>query len=72
MITDYENFDIEMVDLDVPFSQVLGDRQKKVYKKALTFRNDIKLAETNVAIAETDVKASQREFTTLFKSLLWL
>jgi outer membrane protein len=59
LITDYENFDVEMVDLDVPFSKVMEESPKKVYEKALSFRNDIKLAETNVAIAETDLKLAK-------------
>jgi len=59
LITDYENFDIEMVDLDVPFSKVMEESPKKVYEKALTFRNDIKLAETNVAIAATDLELAK-------------
>lgn len=59
LITDYENFDIEMVDLDVPFSEVMKESPKKIFEKALTFRNDIKLAETNVAIAETDLKLAK-------------
>ena len=32
LITDYENFDIEMVDLDVPFSKVMEESPKKVNK----------------------------------------
>lgn len=59
LITDYENFDIEMVDLDIPISTILDQSPKAVYEKALTFRNDIKLAETNVAIAEADLKLAK-------------
>ena len=59
LITDYENFDIEIIDLDVPFSQVMNETPRAIYEKALTFRNDIKLAVTNVEIAETDVKLSK-------------
>ena len=59
LITDYENFDIEIIDLDVPFSQVMNETPRAIYEKALTFRNDIKLAITNVEIAETDVKLSK-------------
>lgn len=54
-ITDYENFAIEMIDVDVPFSEVMGESPKAIYQKSLSFRNDIKLAETNVEIAETDI-----------------
>ena len=43
------------MELDVPFSQVMGESTKKIYEKALTIRDDIKLAVTNVEIAETNV-----------------
>ena len=39
LITDYENFAIEMVDLDVPFSKVMEESPKKVYEKALSLLN---------------------------------
>ena len=54
-ITDYEGFAIEMIDVEVPFSEVMGESPKAIYVKSLSFRNDIKLAETNVEIAETDI-----------------
>ena len=43
LITDYENFDISFMELDVPFSQVMGESTKKIYEKALTIRDDIKI-----------------------------
>ena len=55
LITDYNTFDIVYEDLEVPFSQIMGETPTKIYEKSLTFRNDIKLAITNVEIAETDV-----------------
>ena len=59
LITDYENFDIVFMDLDVPFSQIMGESPRNIFEKALTLRNDIKLAITNVEIAETDVKLAK-------------
>lgn len=59
LITDYENFAIEWVDLDVPFTQIMGESPRVIFEKALTLRNDIKLAVTNVEIAETDVKLAK-------------
>lgn len=59
LITDYENFEIEFVDLDVPFTQIMGESPRVIFEKALTLRNDIKLAVTNVEIAETDVKLAK-------------
>jgi len=52
LITDYENFDIAEVNYDIPLSQILLEQPKKIFEKALTFRNDIKLAATNVEIAK--------------------
>lgn len=55
LITDYENFDIAQVDYDVPFSQILLENPKKIYEKALTLRNDIKVGATNIEIAKKDI-----------------
>ena len=59
LITDYENFDILTEDLDVPFSQIMEEGPKKIFEKALSFRNDIKLAIANVEIAEADIKLAK-------------
>lgn len=58
-ITDYENFDVAEVDLEVPPSEVANKTPKEIFATALTFRNDIKLSESNVALAEQDLKISK-------------
>lgn len=58
-ISDYENFDVADVDFEVPPSEVLTYTPKEIFAKALTFRNDIKLSETNVTLAEQDLKISK-------------
>ncbi|MGB3149507.1 MAG: TolC family protein [Maribacter sp.] len=58
-IRDYENFDVADVDLEVPPSQVSNRTPKENFAAALAFRNDIKLAESNVALAEQDLKISK-------------
>lgn len=58
-ITDYENFDIADEDYEVPSSDVLDYSPKVIFQKALTFRNDIKFSETNVELAEKDLKISK-------------
>ena len=55
LITDYENFDIADVNFDVPLSQILLEKPKKIFEKSLTLRNDIKVAATNIEIAKTDI-----------------
>lgn len=58
-ITDYENFDVADVDLEVPISEVLNSTPKEIFAKALTFRNDIKFSESNITLAEQDVKIAK-------------
>ena len=59
LITDYENFNIAQEDFEVHFSQILMESPKDIFEKALSFRNDIKLAITNVEIAENDIKLAK-------------
>tara|TARA_B100001059_G_C17804965_1_gene568549 strand:+ start:715 stop:2049 length:1335 start_codon:yes stop_codon:yes gene_type:complete len=59
LIDDYESFDIAYEDFSIPFSNILDKNPKEILEKALTFRNDIKLAETNISIAEKDIKISK-------------
>ncbi|TDT46899.1 outer membrane protein [Maribacter spongiicola] len=58
-ITDYSNFDIAEIDIDVPQSEILIQTPKDIFSKALSFRNDIKFSETNVELAEQDLKISK-------------
>jgi len=61
LIPDFENFDIKLEDLEVPFSEILTKAPKEIYEKALTFRNDIQIANTNVEIAQTDIKLAKAD-----------
>ncbi len=58
-ITDYENFDIADETFDVPPSDILNNPAKTIFAKALTFRNDIKFSESNVELAEKDLKIAR-------------
>ncbi|MEM8928475.1 MAG: TolC family protein [Bacteroidota bacterium] len=58
-ITDYDNFDVADESFDVPPSDILDNSAKVIFDKALGFRNDIKLAETNIELAEKDVKIAR-------------
>ena len=55
LITYYENFEIELEDFSVPFPSILEKQPKEIFEQALTFRNDVKLAETNIGIAQKDL-----------------
>jgi len=54
-ITDYENFYISDSAYEIPPSDILNNTAKTIFDKALTFRNDIKLSEANVGLAEKDL-----------------
>ena len=58
-ITDYENFDIADEAFNVPSSTILDKSPKQIFTKAMSFRNDIKLAETSVVLSEQDLKIAK-------------
>ncbi|MER3316988.1 MAG: TolC family protein [Allomuricauda sp.] len=58
-ITDYENFDIAEEEFAIPPSDILKNSPKVIFDKALGFRNDIKFSETNVGLAEQDLKIAK-------------
>lgn len=58
-ITDYENFAVADIDLDVPPSEVVNKTPKEIFATALSFRNDIKFSESSVELAEQDLKISK-------------
>lgn len=58
-ITDYENFDIAEESFEVPPSEILSHSAKSIFAKALEFRSDIKFSESNVAVAEEDLKIAK-------------
>ena len=58
-ITDYENFDIAEEEFSIPPSDILKNSPKVIFDKALGFRNDIKFSETNVELAEQDLKIAK-------------
>jgi len=58
-ITDYENFDTSDEAFEVPVSTILNNSPNTIFAKALEFRNDIKLSQANVDLAEKDLKINK-------------
>lgn len=54
-ITDYDNFDIADEGFEIPPSDILNYSPKVIFDKALTFRNEIKLSQSNVDLALKDL-----------------
>ena len=46
-------------DFDVPAVDILNNNPKTIFAKAMTFRNDIKFSESNVDLAEQDLKIAK-------------
>ena len=59
LITDYENFQISDEDFEIPFSDILSQKPKEIYEKALTIRNDIKLGVANIEVAKKDIEIAK-------------
>jgi len=59
LITDYENFQISDEDFEIPFSDILSQKPKEIYEKALTIRNDIKLGVANIEVAIKDIEIAK-------------
>ncbi|MGB0376624.1 MAG: TolC family protein [Flavobacteriaceae bacterium] len=59
LIEDYSTFELAEEDFDIPISEVLLENPKTIFETALQNRNDIKLALTNIEIAETNVLLSK-------------
>lgn len=59
LIEDYEAFDIVDVDYQVPVTTILTENPEAIVEKAKETRYDIKIAETNTAIAEDNLKIAK-------------
>ena len=59
LITDYENFEIADEDFEFPFSDILSQKPKDIYEKALTIRNDIKLGVANIEVTKKDISIAK-------------
>ena len=55
LIPDYENFEIAEERYDLPNNEILNQDINSIYNIALSNRNDIKLAQTNLKIAKKDL-----------------
>lgn len=58
-IRDYNNFDVSDDTFEIPVSDILNNSPSTIFTKALEFRNDIKLSEANIEIAEKDLEISK-------------
>jgi outer membrane protein len=62
LIEDYENFDVSDEDFMIPPTTITENTPRTIFEKAVSFRNDIKLSETNVELAKKDVEIARGAF----------
>lgn len=62
LLEDYEQFTIAETDYDMVASVILDKTPKEMYEKAVSSRNDIMLAKTNVDIAQTNLKIAKAAY----------
>lgn len=58
-LEEFETFDIEDRDYEIPESPTMGETAKTIYDKAKEIRVELKLARANLDIAERDVKIAR-------------
>ncbi|RZJ30549.1 MAG: TolC family protein [Flavobacterium sp.] len=58
-LDDFQNFDISDTDYDIPDSPTMKESPQSIYNKAKETRVEIKIARTNLDIAEKDVKIAR-------------
>lgn len=61
-LDDFKDFDIADEEYDIQDNAILLQSPEEIYNKARTQRNEIKLANANVDVAEQDVKVSRTAF----------
>jgi outer membrane protein len=59
LLTDYENFDIAEGNYMIPPSTIMNNTPKQIFEKSLEVRNDVKISETNIKLAEYDLKIAK-------------
>ena len=59
LVQDYENFEIAEEDFPIDGQEILVQQPKDLVARALDYRNDIKLALTNIDIAKTDLRLAK-------------
>ncbi len=58
-IDDYQNFDTQDLEYDVPLTTILSESPKAIIEKAKEVRYDLKIADANVKLAEYDLKLAK-------------
>jgi len=59
LINDYENFDIAEGDYMIPSTTIMNNTPRQIFEKSLEVRNNVKISESNIELAEYDLKIAK-------------
>ncbi|MGH1384370.1 TolC family protein [Kordia sp.] len=59
LLNDYDNFDIAEGNYMIPSITIMNNTPKQIFEKSLEVRNDVKISETSIKLAEYDLKIAQ-------------
>jgi len=62
LIKDYENFDIAESSYDAPLSDITNNAIEEIIAKAKQERQEIKIADANIALAEKDIQIARSNY----------
>ncbi|QHI38194.1 Outer membrane efflux protein BepC [Kordia antarctica] len=59
LINDYENFAIAEGNYMIPSTTIMNNTPKQIFEKSLEVRNNVKISESNIELAEYDLKIAK-------------
>ncbi len=59
LINDYDNFDIAEGDYMIPSTTIMNNTPRQIFEKSLEVRNNVKISESNIELAEYDLKIAK-------------
>lgn len=59
LLNDYETFDIAEGDYMIPPTTIMNNTPRQIFEKSLEVRNDVKISQTNIELAEYDLKIAK-------------
>ncbi|MEM6719130.1 MAG: TolC family protein [Bacteroidota bacterium] len=59
LLNDYETFDIAEGNYMIPTTTIMENTPRQIFEKSLEVRNDVKISETNIELAEYDLKIAK-------------
>lgn len=59
LLTDYDNFDIADGNYMIPATTIMNNTPKQIFEKSLEVRNNVKISQSNIELAEYDLKIAE-------------